>query len=252
MPYKAIAAHLHKTDLACRLHYHQLGIPNGRPKRTLSVSSSSVASQSSLSVSQPPTPEMTRSSSPPVKVSDGPGRQSPISHEIASVTASPPHHDVTILPKPASMPYQRWNALRLDTVNLSADEEQSKPEVDEGRLRLIYETHRSRFWSQVAADYGSNIAPATLEKAWGSMSTAAVGTYPLPTPCVSPQSDVAAPSVLNLTVSALSDHDGPRGFCAINVGSAACPTSMVAEKSAFPISSLLTEEKEVRSSTRRD
>ncbi|RFU79407.1 hypothetical protein TARUN_2862 [Trichoderma arundinaceum] len=39
MPYKHIAAHLKKTELACRLHYHQLSHNSGRRKRASSVSS---------------------------------------------------------------------------------------------------------------------------------------------------------------------------------------------------------------------
>ncbi|KAG5918675.1 hypothetical protein E4U42_006772 [Claviceps africana] len=41
MPYKHIAAHLNKTELACRLHYHQLSRGSTRRKRDVSPSSSS-------------------------------------------------------------------------------------------------------------------------------------------------------------------------------------------------------------------
>ena len=41
MPYKHIAAHLNKTELACRLHYHQLSHGSTRRKRTTSCSSGS-------------------------------------------------------------------------------------------------------------------------------------------------------------------------------------------------------------------
>lgn len=39
MPYKHIAAHLQKTELACRLHYHQLCHGSNRRRRTASLSS---------------------------------------------------------------------------------------------------------------------------------------------------------------------------------------------------------------------
>lgn len=39
MPYKHIAAHLKKTELACRLHFHQLSHGSNRRKRTTSLSS---------------------------------------------------------------------------------------------------------------------------------------------------------------------------------------------------------------------
>ncbi|KJZ72070.1 hypothetical protein HIM_08525 [Hirsutella minnesotensis 3608] len=41
MPYKHIAAHLNKTELACRLHYHQLSHGSARRKRATSCSSGS-------------------------------------------------------------------------------------------------------------------------------------------------------------------------------------------------------------------
>ncbi|KAI0020890.1 hypothetical protein F4780DRAFT_779114 [Xylariomycetidae sp. FL0641] len=46
MPYKHIAAHLKKTELACRLHYHQLSHGSNRRKRTNSASSGSSAGHS--------------------------------------------------------------------------------------------------------------------------------------------------------------------------------------------------------------
>src|SRR3954452_8965584 len=38
MPYKHIAAHLQKTELACRLHYHQMTFGNNRRRRANSAS----------------------------------------------------------------------------------------------------------------------------------------------------------------------------------------------------------------------
>lgn len=49
MPYKHIAAHLKKTELACRLHYHQLSHGSHRRKRTSSVSSSASCSSNGTS-----------------------------------------------------------------------------------------------------------------------------------------------------------------------------------------------------------
>ncbi len=56
MPYKHIAAHLKKTELACRLHYHQLSHGNSRRKRTTSISSGSSASQSPVMPASMPSP----------------------------------------------------------------------------------------------------------------------------------------------------------------------------------------------------
>lgn len=49
MPYKHIAAHLKKTELACRLHYHQLSQGSNRRRRTTSISSSSSFSSNGYS-----------------------------------------------------------------------------------------------------------------------------------------------------------------------------------------------------------
>ncbi|KAJ4351946.1 uncharacterized protein N0V89_007291 [Didymosphaeria variabile] len=49
MPYKHIAAHLKKTELACRLHYHQLSHGSHRRKRTSSVSSATSCSSAGQS-----------------------------------------------------------------------------------------------------------------------------------------------------------------------------------------------------------
>ncbi|KAF2404439.1 hypothetical protein EJ06DRAFT_568417 [Trichodelitschia bisporula] len=57
MPYKHIAAHLNKTELACRLHYHQLSHGSHRRKRTSSTSSSSSTASSTGSGSSRHSPQ---------------------------------------------------------------------------------------------------------------------------------------------------------------------------------------------------
>ncbi|KAJ6784481.1 hypothetical protein PWT90_05602 [Aphanocladium album] len=113
MPYKHIAAHLNKTELACRLHYHQLSHGSSRRKRTASSSSGS-DQQSPVMPNLTPSPPysrvVSRSISPPLRRLDGHGR--------FVMTPPPQLHDVqlpsimangcsprvpTILPKPASM-----------------------------------------------------------------------------------------------------------------------------------------------------
>ncbi len=105
MPYKHIAAHLKKTELACRLHYHQLSHGSNRRKRTTSVSSgSSTAGHSPILPASVPSPihEDSRSPSPPGSA----GSYGPVSVQLPSImtgaaTASP--RLPTILPKPVSM-----------------------------------------------------------------------------------------------------------------------------------------------------
>lgn len=74
MPYKHIAAHLKKTELACRLHFHQLSHGSNRRKRTTSVSSaSSTGGHSPTMLTSIPSPiqedakttDLSRSNSPP-------------------------------------------------------------------------------------------------------------------------------------------------------------------------------------------
>ncbi|KAK7749106.1 hypothetical protein SLS62_008501 [Diatrype stigma] len=64
MPYKHIASHLKKTELACRLHYHQLSHGSNRRKRTTSMSSGSSAGHSPiLPVAAAPSPILEASAS---------------------------------------------------------------------------------------------------------------------------------------------------------------------------------------------
>src|SRR5271155_4079965 len=63
MPYKHIATHLKKTELACRLHYHQLSHGSNRRKRTTSVSSGS-SNQSPVMHTNAPSPIYESTSGP--------------------------------------------------------------------------------------------------------------------------------------------------------------------------------------------
>ncbi len=111
MPYKHIAAHLKKTELACRLHYHQLSHGSNRRKRTTSVSSgSSTAGHSPVLPASVPSPihEGSRSPSPPgsagsygIGVGHGPSAVQLPSIMTGAASASP--RLPTILPKPVSM-----------------------------------------------------------------------------------------------------------------------------------------------------
>ncbi|KAL1867817.1 hypothetical protein VTK73DRAFT_3991 [Phialemonium thermophilum] len=116
MPYKHIAAHLKKTELACRLHYHQLSHGSNRRKRTTSMSSgSSVGGHSPIMSGYIPSPirehagSQSRSSSPPGSAGSSFEPTSPRPVQLPSImsatsqsrNASP--RLPTILPKPTSM-----------------------------------------------------------------------------------------------------------------------------------------------------
>jgi len=207
------------------------------------MSSSSVSSQSSDSTHLESTSTMRRDSSPNVSC-DSPGRARSISVETLSPLASPPHPHVTILPQPVSFSHQQWNALHLDTTNVSAYQQHATPMIDEVRLRQAYGSVYPHFWALVAANYGSNVAPATLEKAWSKITSTVTGSDALPTPSVSPQTATAVPSVLAHASRGPKKCDCPSQFHAINEIPIINPVATAAEKSSFSISSLLTGRKE--------
>jgi hypothetical protein len=186
MPYKHIALHLKKTELACRLHFHQLSHGSHRRRRTSSVSS--VASFSSVGQSPIDHDSYSQSSrhSSPMNFSGN--------HHVRSVsaTASPgrSQHKI-LLPKPRTLTPQGspepHNGLRINTdVNYGP-----KP-VDTERLRSIYEARRQQFWATVAADYGADVSPSQLEEIWRTGTNA---VRP-PTPEASPDGSMLQNPVL--------------------------------------------------------
>jgi hypothetical protein len=191
MPYKHIAAHLKKTELACRLHFHQLSHGSHRRKRTSSVSSS--ASCSSTGTSPAYTMSMDHDA-----YSHSSRHSSPMSYNgsphvrSASVTNSPGRvqHKI-LLPKPRTLtPHgspEPFNGLRINT------EVAHQPKVvDTDRLRHIYEARRNQFWATIAADYGADVSPAQLEDIWRHGS----GAVRPPTPDASPDGNIMHNPVL--------------------------------------------------------
>lgn len=175
MPYKHIAAHLKKTELACRLHYHQLSHGTNRRKRAASISSCS-------SGRSPLTPDQRMSPDVEVAASLATPELSPVEPQSSQLwniredcpkfsnpfgSNSPPMSQKPLLPKPVStMPHHARainKSLRLDCrTNIG----QSRPIINKQRLREVYDAHRSSFWKMIAADYGEDIHPAVLEEAW--------------------------------------------------------------------------------------
>ncbi|KAL3421444.1 hypothetical protein PVAG01_07889 [Phlyctema vagabunda] len=189
MPYKHIAAHLKKTELACRLHYHQLSHGSNRRKRTTSVASETPSAHQSPTMStRLPSPVNERASTAPntpPTYSYSP-QQSPAhiqlpaaSTLLPSISQRPNQHPIAILPKPS--PIRR--ALSEATINQPLRLDTNGPHsVDQARLRLIYEAHRASFWSVIASEYGSGVSPFVLEESWKST----INLHAPPTPCVSP------------------------------------------------------------------
>lgn len=232
MPYKHIAAHLQKTELACRLHYHQLSFGTKRRRRTPSVSSAKLTHQhaagyESSEASQQILPRMSPPNSP------------------ESSRSTPVANPVPILPKPAAGKQQATQAspsLHLITQDMKRFEERSH--IDRSRLDKIYDAHRSYFWSIIARDYGNDVSPAVLEDVWCRTLRMPVSDY-LPTPPNrSPQS---APVETSSLSPAFGEPSSSNNFRPDNVPRGAFSTPSIPTRSSFAISSLLTEDKEVRS-----
>ena len=182
--YKKIATHLDKTELACRLHYHQLSHGGNRRKRTNSLSSNS-SDKSATSPAQTPTSAV----DPSRQRSSTPSRLSPISSTGAIQKLSANVHSKIkgkpLLPKPAdgSTPARnkpspaKAKQLRCDTAS-----------IDRERLARIIEVQNKQFWGAVAAQYGGSYSPDYLEQCWNN----GLKSGP-PTPAISPQSKVGSP-----------------------------------------------------------
>lgn len=208
MPYKHIAAHLKKTELACRLHYHQLSHGSHRRKRTSSVSSSASCSSTgtnpayNMAMEHDAYSQSSRHSSPMSYTGSPHVRAASIS------TTSPgrTQHKI-LLPKPRTITPREspepYHALRINT------EVAHQPKVvDTDRLRAIYEARRQQFWATVAADYGTDVSPAQLEEIWRNGS----GVVRPPTPDASPdgsmmQNPVLKPSHYQYASPAYSEHN---------------------------------------------
>ena len=200
MPYKHIAAHLKKTELACRLHYHQLSHGSNRRKRTSSVGASSSAGSVTHS------PIMSHSMPSPIN-ENGPmhpttpptynySPQSPQHIQLPAASTllprsgsnSPPRnvsHPVAILPKPSPPRRALSDSAANPPLRLDCDvatTQLSMASVDKGRLQHIYEAHRASFWGVIAAEYGQGASPLLLEETWKR----GIATNAPPTPCVSP------------------------------------------------------------------
>ena len=252
MPYKHIAAQLKKTELACRLHYHQLSF-GSKSRRNASVSSINSYDRSSMTP-----PARMRQSTPQLPLPSFSPPASPEDEYRASKAAAESQSHKPILPKPVLSPQraaQETRQLRLVTDDVETYSERQY--VDIARLDRIYDAHRLHFWSTIARNYGCNLSPSTLEDAWRRAHGVSTTNLP-PTPRGSPQSAQAAPSILTTPYSAVVDPG--KGFTPINTeprgdsmppgsrDSSVPPKPSSAGKSNFAISSLLTENKEIRRS----
>lgn len=278
MPYKHIASQLKKTELACRLHYHQLSFGSKArrhshaPMNPYDRSSAPPPARSRGKTPQRPLPSFSPPASPPGETTD----YSP--SETSSQQQTPQSHNKPILPKPVSNTTTTMTTTHPSTndthsplrlVTQDVDRLQTRQYVDMVKLDAIYDAHRLHFWSTIARTYGCNLSPATLEEAWRRAHGPSSGTsrFP-PTPRGSPQVSSSSNNMLSSaveTVASSSSGGGKGGFTPINNNSnqssnpkddhnhnnttKATTTTAAAPRhnSSFAISSLLTEDREVRS-----
>src|ERR1700761_1435167 len=165
MPYKHIAAHLKKTELACRLHYHQLSHGNHRRRRQSTSTNSSTSSTSSrYSLNQLPLPGFDSHTLASQHGAINAYHIGTNSYSMAHHSPGKIQHKI-LLPKPPTISPDsspdRLQGLRLDTAGVL-----SQQSVDADRLHAIYNSRRGSFWSAIAAEYGSNLSPGQLEDIW--------------------------------------------------------------------------------------
>ncbi|KAI4089138.1 MAG: hypothetical protein LQ339_008606 [Xanthoria mediterranea] len=244
MPYKHIATTLKKTELACRLHYHQLSFGSKRRRRTPSVTSFASFANSPSTPSETRRREVPQQPLPSISSFTTPIETA--RENSQEVFKSPQSHK-PILPRPNSsrtnMPSTR--GLRLITDGI--EQYEKKPTIDIARLDKIYDAHRLHFWSMIARSYGRNLSPAALEQAWCKAHSIEGSNLP-PTPTASPhESARPVSSLLGAPFSAVAEYS--TGFASVNHNSV--PMSAIAaphgRSGSFSLSSILTEDKEVRS-----
>ncbi|KAI9847716.1 MAG: hypothetical protein M1837_001964 [Sclerophora amabilis] len=238
MPYKHIATHLRKTELACRLHYHQLS--HGTNRRKSSVSISSVSSgRSSVLMEQLSSPESDASTAPTTPENNTPLEGSPVIRKAsidfgqAGDMSSPEYAHKPLLPKPVFTTPQYGptfkDTLRLDC-NVTAN--RLTPIIDKERLREIYETHRMSFWKMIAADYGEGVNPAALEELWRKGSVQAPLSPDESVDPVEVRPAVGGGRRATMAVPAsVTSHSG-RGFSPIN-SSVSAPSAQPARRRGY-------------------
>ncbi|KAL1858705.1 hypothetical protein Plec18170_002911 [Paecilomyces lecythidis] len=266
MPYKHIAAHLKKTELACRLHYHQMSYGSNRRKRTDSVSStgsySSFVGPRDEILENTTYTRLSPVPSPPSSPEYGPGKSL-----VCESSCQQSRAHVPILPKPdssalrslQSTPAEMLKSLRLDTsFNMTQPyrNQMQSAHVDPARLRAIYDAHRDSFWSLIATEYSQDVpfSARQLEEVFFN-TTLPPTTTRAPSPPTPGSSPRDTPSVIYHPFNPPVFHAaGNRGFQAINGGSQA-PTRTASPAVSTPssvercaVSALLTVEKEVRPS----
>ncbi|KAK6539243.1 hypothetical protein TWF694_009483 [Orbilia ellipsospora] len=176
--YKKIALQLNKTELACRLHFHQLQRGSNRRRRNLSMSSSESATSLYPTSSYP-----TSNYGDIVRRSASPGGTPPAVDRRYRGSSFSPSHSRT----------QSWTS---SPSGFTARQLENPSDIDYSRLSRLVEHHNRNMWAAVAADYGEGVTPEFLESSWNRQQSVrqeyerkSAGTPP--TPMVSPHAEAA-------------------------------------------------------------
>ena len=166
MPYKHIAARLHKTELACRLHYHQMAYGSNRPRRTTSVANTTDVSQALLLMKQSPT---SNSNTPPTTATSSRSSEGSPECRLSRYNLTPPsaYDKTNVLPLPRSHNHDSVLStslalnqdLRIDTkFTISSEPRLYKSRApDRDKVRQLYGRHRQHLWQGIAREYSPDM-----------------------------------------------------------------------------------------------
>jgi hypothetical protein len=225
MPYKHIAAHLKKTELACRLHYHQLSHGSHRRKRTSSLSSSSSGGSVRHSPTQyhlngDPHDDFRHAATLHGHANFYAPMNPLASYPVGNSMGSRAQHKL-LLPKPRPLTPEE-SPTRMNGLRISTHGSPNGSSVDTDRLRQIYDSRRGSFWTSIAQEYGTDISPSHLEEVWRHQP----GGQP-PTPDESPNGRPVMHSMLQSSPFppfASSMHNTLKDFAPMSLPSNAPPT----------------------------
>lgn len=169
IPYKQIGARIGKTDLACRLHFHQMVMAKRTPE--------TAPGRSIVFLSSEHPPEVHRLA--PLQASHAASEAlSAVYHEdrpttINHLQPSPSFHREPMHRRSYSTPHIRHNGTTgwqpAASPYPNAQSADSSPNmVDLTRLNNIYQQHAGGFWSTIAEKYsgGTPLNPSELEQAF--------------------------------------------------------------------------------------
>lgn len=167
VPYKQIATKLGKTDLACRLHFHQMSMakrnPSTQPGRSIVFLSSEHLPEVHHLAPRGNNGSATCSSSHDSKVR---GILQPNSSTMTLITDSDQalHHRSSSFPEYSTTSNRLWQPASLSCTDQGR---RAGSNVDMRRLRTIYRECASDFWSNIAEKYsGAQLSASDLEQAF--------------------------------------------------------------------------------------